>query len=40
MMKGKVEPSTIPIVVRVMPPMVQALRQATTVPQMTLPQNR
>jgi len=40
MMRGKVEPSTIPTVVRAMPPMVQALRQTTTVPHMTLPQER
>jgi hypothetical protein len=40
MMRGKVEPSTIPTVVRAMPPMVQALKQATTIPQMTLPQDR
>jgi hypothetical protein len=40
MMKGKMEPSTRPIVVKVVPPMVQIVRQIVIVPQMTSPQDR
>jgi hypothetical protein len=37
MMKGKVELSVIPTVVRAMPLMVQVVRHITTVPHMTSP---
>jgi hypothetical protein len=32
MMKGRVEPSAIPTMVRAMPPMVQAIKQSATIP--------
>jgi hypothetical protein len=37
MMRGKLEPFVIPTMVRAMPPMVQVVRQTTTIPQMTSP---
>jgi hypothetical protein len=40
MMRGKVEPFAVPIVVRAMPPMVQAIKQTTTIPHMTSPHDR
>jgi hypothetical protein len=36
MMKGKMEPFAIPIVVRVVPPVVQVVRHTTSIPQMIL----
>ncbi len=40
MMRGRVEPSTMPTVVRAMPIVVHAIRQTTIVTQMTSPQKR
>ncbi len=40
MMRDKVEPSIVPIVVRGVPIVVQAVRQIAVVPQMTFPQKR
>jgi hypothetical protein len=37
MMRGRVEPFTIPIVVKVVPPVVQGVRQIASIPQMTSP---
>jgi hypothetical protein len=37
MMRGKLEPFVVPTMVRAMPPMVQVVRQTTTIPQMTSP---
>jgi hypothetical protein len=37
MMRGKMEPFLLPTVVRVVLPMVQAIRQTTVIPQMTSP---
>ncbi len=37
MMKGNVEPSIVPTMVKAMPPMFQAIRQIATAPQMTSP---
>ncbi len=38
MMRGKVEPYAMPIMVRVVPTMVQIAKQTTKIPQMTIPQ--
>ncbi len=40
MMRGKVEPFAEPIVVRVVPTMVQVIRHTTTIPQMASPQEK
>jgi hypothetical protein len=40
MMKGRMEPSRVPIVVKEVPPMVQTVRQTVIVPQMTSPHDR
>jgi hypothetical protein len=40
MMRGKVEPSTMPTMVWVMPTLVHATKQTTKVPQMTSPHER
>ncbi len=40
MMRGKVEPFAMPIVVRVMPTTVQVVRQTTVVPHMTSPHEK
>ncbi len=40
MMRGRVEQFAIPIVVKVVPLMVQVIKQTTVVPQMTSPQER
>jgi hypothetical protein len=40
MMKGKMEPSTVPIMVKAVPPVVQTIIQTTIIPQMTFPQKR
>ncbi len=37
MMRGKLEPFVVPTMVRAMPPMVQVVRQTTTLPHMTSP---
>jgi hypothetical protein len=37
MMRGRVEPYVVPILVRVVPPVVQEVKQTTTAPQMTSP---
>jgi hypothetical protein len=39
-MRCRMEPYAIPIMVRVMPLVVQAVRQAATIPQITSPQDR
>ncbi len=38
MMRGKIEPFVVPIVVRALPTMIQVIIQTTTIPQMTSPQ--
>jgi hypothetical protein len=38
--RGRVEPSTMPTVVRAMPIVVQTVRQTIVVPQMTSPHER
>jgi hypothetical protein len=40
MMKGIVEPSVVPTMVRAVPPMVHGVRQIAAVPQMTSPHER
>jgi hypothetical protein len=40
MMRGRVEPSVVPTVVRVVPIVVHENKQTTTVPHMTFPQER
>ncbi len=40
MMRGIMEPSIVPMVVKAMPPMVQTVKQTVIVPQMTSPQDR
>jgi hypothetical protein len=40
MMRGKVEPSIVPTVVRVMLIVVQVVRQIVVVPQMAFPRER
>ncbi len=40
MMRGRVEPFIVPIVVRVVLTMVQAVRHITSIPQMTFPQEK
>jgi hypothetical protein len=40
MMKGKMEPSTIPTMVKAVPQMVKAVKQTATVPHMTSPQEK
>jgi hypothetical protein len=39
-MKGKMEPSAVPTMVKVMPPMVQVVKQVIAVAQMTSTQER
>jgi hypothetical protein len=38
MMRGRVEPYALPIMVKAMPIMVQVARQIIKIPQMTIPQ--
>jgi hypothetical protein len=40
MMKGRVEPSIVPTVVKAVPIMVHAIRQTIAIPHMTFPQER
>jgi hypothetical protein len=40
MMRGRMEPSIVPIVVKAVPPMVQTVKQTIIVPQMTFPQDK
>jgi hypothetical protein len=40
MMRGRMEPSTVPIVVRAVPTLVGIVKQIATIPQMTSPQER
>jgi hypothetical protein len=40
MMRGRVEPFVVPIVVRAMPPMVHAIKHTTTIPRMTSPHEK
>jgi hypothetical protein len=40
MMRGRMEPYVVPIVVRVVLPMVHEVRQIATVPRMTSPRER
>ncbi len=40
MMRGRVEPSVVPIVVRIVPIVVHVVKQIIEVPQMTYPQER
>jgi hypothetical protein len=37
MMRGKVEPSIVPTLVRAMPPVVQVVKQIAAIPKMTFP---